>query len=599
VSNETAKTEISEWLGEIAPDERVAGLLGLCVGRLLLREGLHWRQKAMAHRLDITHIADWLSAAVAEGAQWLSREDELGRPKKLMKFGGFREMVTEADKAMALAIQKRGTITVDPAHERIVAHLSDGYAMVEMLSETALDRESAEMQHCIGNGGYDGDVRGEFIRLLSLRDPHGKPHATFRVNRLSSIVVEYQGKQNQPPHPKYMGYIREFIKAEGLRFSHGGENRIGMVEDIYGEWHDLADLPDELETAGSLNMRDVPQCRIPRRLVVNGDFTAPHWMDETPQVLHVAGDLFSGALPRFVGDFRAGRIRIAGGVNTSRPGFRIPERIDAGTVVIETAGLIKLPRKLEVTGNLALSIPSATGVPEELKVGGLLDIERTGLKVWKGDVDCGGMIVQPRNPFSFQGAVRVRGDLTVKGSDVTFAKELRVSGNADFSENGAGRKIAALPGRMFVSGNLLLDNCTIGKMPRHLEVGGELVLTDAKFPSLAGLKRVGGTMRIEGTAVTALPENLVKMGGLMAAKSLLASLPEGFTVKDNLILIGTPMEELPGGLFVGGNLFVQTSGISILPEDAVVKGRIIGISGLRDVIDRSKGGRPQVRSLRL
>ncbi len=547
----------------------------------------------MGHRLDITHIADWLSAAVTENAQWLSRVDEFGRPKKLMKFGGFREMVREADKAMALAIEKQGVVTVDPAHERIVAQLSDGYAMIEMLSEAALDRESAKMQHCIGNGRYDRDIRSESMRLLSLRDPHGNPHATFRVDRLSSIVVEFQGKQNRDPHPKYMAYIREFMKADGLRFSHGGENRIGMVEDIYGEWHDLTDLPAELETAGSLDLSRIDVCRMPRKLVVNGDFTAPRNMEHHPDVFHVSGSYNFRKLPPIEGDFKVGMMSISEECGY----FVLPERMDVAELTIEFKSRY-LPRRFEVTGNLALNVRDRRQVPDQLKVGGSLDLEGTTVKVWNGDIDCGALEVRLARPIQFNGKVRVRGDLYVDRADTTFHKPIRVSGNADFSGLGEGRKIAALPSRMYVGGDLDLSKCEIGRMPRHLEVGCDLILTDAEFDSVMGLKRVGGTLRIEGTSVTELPQGLLKVGALMAAKSRLDRLPDGFTTKSNLVVIGTPMEELPNGLVVGGNLFVQDTAIETLPDDAVVKGRVLGISGFRNVVDRQGTGRLQVRSLR-
>lgn len=596
--NEKTKAEISEWLSGLTDDPRVAWLLGLCVGRLLLREGLHWRSVAIGRRLEIDHVRDWLVSAVSEGARWLTKTDQYDRPKKLMKFGGFRELVAEADKAMSIAIQKNGQITLDPSHERIFANLEDGYVIVEMLSPAALDRESALMQHCIGNGGYDGHVEGEFMRLLSLRDPYGKPHATFLVNRLTSVVTEFQGKQNSPPDLKYMPYIQAFMRAERLRFAHGAENRIGMVEDIHGEWHELTALPESLETLGTLDMRNLPPCRLPKRLVVNGGFIAPRWMTEMPDTLHVRDNFVLGdAIPKFSEDFRAGNMVVTAG--PAKDGsVTLPLRLDVENLCVEIGPGLKLPADFEVTGNFTLRASSAGDLPRRLVVGGVLDVTDLSARVWRGDIDCGGLAAYPDVSLAFKGNVRVRGDLRINGGDVTFDKELRVSGDAVLDEGGKGRVISALPRRIVVKGDLLLQNCKIGVMPRHLEVGGDLVLTDAVFDDLSGLRKVGGALCLEGTEVEELPPSLVKVGALMAAKSGLTSLPEGFTTKDNLILIGTPMQELPTGLKVGGNMFTQTSGITILPADAEVAGRILGLKGVVDNIDRSKDGRPRVRSLR-
>lgn len=599
MSAENTKDQIAVWLGGIASDEEVARLLGFSVGRLLMREGLHWRHKAETHRLDIMHVRDWLRTSVAERADWLSRVDTLGRPKKLMKFGTFREMTAEADKAMRIAIQKLGKIDIDPAHERLHTRLADGYAMVEMLSYDALDRESSLMQHCIGNGGYDGDLMGDGHILLSLRDPHGKPHATLRIDRREGAVVELQGKQNKPPADKYTPYIREFLKATKMRLVCGGESRLGLVQDVLGEWHDLNDLPDDLETRGSLVLGDAHPFRMPSRLVVNGDFIAPSWMDRHPDVLHVSGHYSSQRLPPITGEFKVGGLNITDGVNHEG---RLPEKLDVGNLVVHAEATRIFPDRFEVTGSLALLINESRQVPSELKVGGTLHLDQIKVRVWKGNIDCGGLEASVERNLSFEGKVRVRGDLVAGNADVKFRHELRVSGDADLSDSGRGRKIGELPARMFVGGDLILEKCEIGLMPKHLEVGGDLVLTDAVFADLDGVKRVSGGLRMEGTAVRTLPPALTRVGGLWAAMSKLESLPDGFAAaKSNLIVIGTPMSELPRGLFVKGNLFAGGNDIDTLPDDAVVKGKVHGLripshmEHLRLTVDERLRGRSLLR----
>ncbi|MBY3433240.1 hypothetical protein HFN89_03560 [Rhizobium laguerreae] len=591
---EKTKSDIAEWLGEIAPDETVARLLGFSVGRLLLREGLHWRHKAESHRLDVMHVSDWLRTAVAGNAQWLARVDEHGRPKKLMKFGTFREMAAEADKSMRIAIQKAGSVVVDPDHERLHTTLSDGYAMVEMLSVQALDRESSLMQHCIGNGGYDGDVQGDGFLLLSLRDPFGKPHATLRIDRGKAAVVEFQGKQNQPPTERYMVYVREFLRGSGLTFKHGGETRLGMVQDVLGEWHRLDSLPDDLETMGSLRLRGAPVIRMPSRLVVNGDFEAPAWLDRLPDILHVSGEFMARSFPALTGGFKAGRMTLEDGRNHTG---LLPERLDVGNLtVISAHGTRIIPKRFEVTGSLSLKLNDWRQVSGDMKVGGTLGISMCTMRKWPGNIDCGGLDVNVDAPLVFEGKLRVRGDLSVGNADVRFPSELRVSGNADFTDHGAGRDIAELPSRMFVAGDLDLGRCNIGCMPRHLEVGGDLVLTDAKFENLEGVKRVSGGLRIDGTEARRIPVGLTKVGGLWAAMSKLESLPEGFTTKSNLVVIGTPMTEFPSGMRIGGHLFGNDD-IETLPGDAVVLGKVHGVRVPEHMVAVRQAGISRARSL--
>lgn len=251
----------------------------------------------------------------------------------------------------------------------------------------------------------------------------------------------------------------------------------------------------------------------------------------------------------------------------------LPEKLDVGHLIVRETDKRLIPSRFEVSGKLGLVFRSARFVPDTLVVGGELDIASCTVKNWAGDIDCGGLIASVYYPLSFKGKVRVRGDLYAGGADITWPRELRVTGDAFMQK----QRIAALPRRMFVSGSLFLEECEIGRMPVYLEVGGDLCLTDATFDTIEGIRRVGGVLQIEGTNIRQLPPQLAKLGGLMAAMSALESLPDDFTTKGNLILIGTPMTSLPKGLRVGGNLFTQNSGIEILPEDAWVAGKIVGV----------------------
>lgn len=179
--DQTTITLVAEKLAPFhGADERLGTLLALCVGRLMLkaaRGGQDW--SGISRDDDIRHVADWLKAAVVNDAGWLRNVDEHGRPRKLLKFGTMESLLKEADKAMRIEAQKlRGKL--GDGDEVLYAELSDGLHLVRLLTPAALDRESGEMQHCIGNGGYDDLVEDGDHLFLSLRDRHGKAHATLR-----------------------------------------------------------------------------------------------------------------------------------------------------------------------------------------------------------------------------------------------------------------------------------------------------------------------------------------------------------------------------------------------------------------------------------
>ena len=592
------KREIADFISPVVRDDDAARLLGLSIGRLLLREGERWRTAAISRWRDIRHVGDWLSSAVTDNAAWLGRVDEMGRPLKLMKLGSIEAAVHEADKAMRIAIQKAGKVALDGTEETLHTALADGFFVARLRSPAALDRESAAMQHCIGNGGYDGDLSGEDYLLLSLRDAANRPHATFRVDAERSMITEFQGKQNRRPAERYMPYVRQFIRLSGLGLSGDDQAWAGMVQDRNGDWHPLENLPDDLETAGDLHLLAAPPFRMPSRLVVNGDFTAPVWMREHPAVLHVSGHYVHAELPPIKGDFKAGSMNLSA---ADFAGDILPERLDVTCLVIDAGDRRILPDRFEVTGGLTLKLSSSRQVPKVLKVGRALDITGCGVRKWDGDIECGDLNVRDVRRLSIGGRLVIRGDLDAEGSEIVWPEAVRIGGDATFSRaSGYGcftKPDLVLPRAMKVGGDLIMEESRIREMPSILEVGGDLGITDAEVTSLGGLRKVGGALRMEGTQVRELPAGLTRVGHLMAAMSSLERLPDGFTTTDQLILIGTPMTGLPAGLRVGGDLFLQNSGIESLPDDASVGGRIHGIR-LPGHEARVRADRRQGRSLR-
>lgn len=90
---------------------------------------------------------------------------------------------------------KRG-IGDDEGDIEIHSELEDGYVIIRLLTPAAVEREGAVMQHCIGQGYCDDELKNENALLLSLRDANGKPHATLVT--FEGGLVQLQGNSTRP-----------------------------------------------------------------------------------------------------------------------------------------------------------------------------------------------------------------------------------------------------------------------------------------------------------------------------------------------------------------------------------------------------------------
>ncbi|WP_196223159.1 PcfJ domain-containing protein, partial [Roseibium sp. RKSG952] len=242
------EAEIGDLLAPFAgEDERLAELLSLSVGRILLRLALQDESRFIVPDHDaLQHIADWLKAAIVNDAPWLYSLDENGRPKKLMKLHLIEACTAEADKEIRKSATRRGKTSLIEGDEEPYADLEDGYSLIRLMTPSALDRESNAMQHCIGDGAYDDRLIEENL-YLSLRDHGGKPHATLEIT--SNCLVQLQGKQNKIPVRRYLDRLIPFLKRSGWEISIP-TNRLGHVVDADGDWHALDNLPEGLSVGG-------------------------------------------------------------------------------------------------------------------------------------------------------------------------------------------------------------------------------------------------------------------------------------------------------------------------------------------------------------
>ena len=129
-----------------------------------------------------------------------------------------------------------------------VMTLSNGMLVYELTTPGALDFESDNMGHCVGQGAYDNGVATGQIKIYSIRDAGGEPHATLQVR--DNRVVQLKGKANKMPKKQYALAAREFVGKKNLGIAHDYYN-FGFLQ-INGKDYDLFDLPKKLVVDGDL-----------------------------------------------------------------------------------------------------------------------------------------------------------------------------------------------------------------------------------------------------------------------------------------------------------------------------------------------------------
>jgi hypothetical protein len=241
---------------------------------------------------------DWLRAALANNAPWLSNLDEKGCPKKLLKFSSVAAMTAEIDRDILRAARRNGAPSDGGEGTETYMDLGEGWRLVRLLTSRALDFESSIMQHCIGNGGYDAFLDASNTVFLSLRDPHGKPHATVSV--VGGKIEELSGKQNEIPQERYLKRLAPLFKSLGETAYLDGS--YGIVEDIHGNVFGYGELPEVLEVSGRLWLtysKPERKYRLPRIIKADGNVVIEDEVFEVELELVVARRLDHRGVPTF------------------------------------------------------------------------------------------------------------------------------------------------------------------------------------------------------------------------------------------------------------------------------------------------------------
>lgn len=366
-------------------ENEVARLLDASVYRLMSSGRIH----GQLDQEKLQHVIDWLRAAVINEEPWLKNVDDRGRPKKLMKFGSFEQIVKESDKAMLKAAQKLRGVTLVEEDEELVEVLEDGYYVVRLLTPAALDRETAVMGHCVGNGSYDRALEDDAHAIMSLRGPAGRSHVTMEL--INGYLLQFQGKQNNPPIDKYCRLLSPFLRARAWGIEVPA-TKLGYLIDKNGDWHSIRDLPVGLEISRTVDLSKADIRTLPPDLTIKGDLVLT-WtaLERLPENLTVSGTL---CLDRTKIEEVPSSLKVGGSMSLLRSAVRfLPDNmIVGGTLDLQRSGVSVLPRGLKVGGDLCLD-GSTTELSEGMSIGGTLYIKHTNVRKLPADVHVGGALV--------------------------------------------------------------------------------------------------------------------------------------------------------------------------------------------------------------
>lgn len=248
-----------------------------------------WNEKAALHQfvpdqalgIQVEKVKNWLQQAIVRGEEWLKRTDEKGRPLKLLKIGSVEQVLREVEKHERKIHQDASARNdsdfffekeILDCDIQIVMRFPDGYRFVQLLTAEALDRETVQMQHCLGNGWYDSTLKttdpNSSLVVYSLRDAHNKPHMTIEIDTVYKTVMQCKGKQNKWPSRQYIPYLEGLLSRSSLSVT----SRIVDIGMVYHEGRllNVHELPENFVIKGPLDLRQGFAFELPKNLTIEG-----------------------------------------------------------------------------------------------------------------------------------------------------------------------------------------------------------------------------------------------------------------------------------------------------------------------------------------
>ena len=152
------------------------------------------------------------------------------------------------------------------AGTQFIMDLPNGMRAYQLMTPQALDFESEYMGHCVGRGGYDKDVTNGSVKIYSIRDNNGEPHATLEVR--GQNVFQCKGKGNKTPVQRYIPAVQHFVEAQKLEIKHDMKN-IGLINQD-GKYYSIYDLPNGFVVHGDLDLSDMDLADVNLNIKVTG-----------------------------------------------------------------------------------------------------------------------------------------------------------------------------------------------------------------------------------------------------------------------------------------------------------------------------------------
>ena len=114
--------------------------------------------------------------------------------------------------------QKKGqTIQEKPEDTETLLDFGDGFKVVKLIGENAYKREGFLMRHCVAS------YYGKSVEIYSLRDKDNMPHCTMEKDQ------QIKGKGNGDIHPKYIGYVVQFLEKVGMTVGDSEMSHLGYI----------------------------------------------------------------------------------------------------------------------------------------------------------------------------------------------------------------------------------------------------------------------------------------------------------------------------------------------------------------------------------